>query len=140
MLPRFETRHDDVRVRPEGHGGDDRLDVLLLEHVPELGVVPRGWLTALGEDLVRLLKRGGVDVGHREHLTVGGIDASEQRAPLAADADEADSHRPPAHWPLHRRRGAKHRERRRARQRLQKRPPSDLSLFRSENHRGCSAR
>ena len=134
VLARLEARHDDVRVRPERHRNDDRLDVLLLEHLLPLDVVRGRSLPAIREHLVGLRERGGIDVGHRLHLAERGIDAAKQRAALPADANEAQAHRTAPHGTLHRRCGAQRRERRRPGDRFEKVAPPDGALFRRQNH------
>ena len=121
-------------MRPQRHGDDDRLDVLVADHVLPLGVVFRRWALRLREDLVRLRELIGIDVGEREDLRVGGIDLRQQHAAFAAEADEADSDGPASDWPFQRRRCPEPCQRRDAGHRFQEVPSSDRLLFRSELH------
>jgi hypothetical protein len=52
VLAGVEAGRDDIGVGPEGRGGDDRLDVFLLEHLLEFDIVRRGRLSLLLQDLV----------------------------------------------------------------------------------------
>ena len=138
MLAGVEARRDDLGVHPQRHRRDDRLEVLVLEHVAELDVMLRGRLAVLLEDLVRRRERRRVDVGHRADLREVRVDVPEQRAPLAADADEADADGPAAHRSFHHRGRAHRGNSRNAGDRLEKIPTAEGHLFGREVHDSIS--
>src|SRR5262249_53392997 len=81
----------------------------------------------------------GVDIAERADLAVRRIHASEKRAALTADADEAEAHRSAANRPLHRRGSAQRGERGRPRQRFDEVAAADRALFGRQRHEsGCS--
>ena len=134
VLARVEAPAHDVSVGPEGDRHDDALDVFVGDHVLPVRVVFRGRASLLLQHLVGLRELRRVDVGHRGHGRVGGIDLCEQHAPLASDADEADPHRTAAHGPADGRGGAKAGERGHSGDGLQEVASADRLLFRREVH------
>ena len=75
---------------------------------------------------------------HRADLREVRVDVPEQRAPLAADADEADADGPAAHRSFHHRGRAHRGDSRNAGDRLEKIPTAEGHLFGREVHDSIS--
>src|SRR5438445_1619272 len=138
VLARLHAPGRDVGVHPQRGRHDDRLEVLLLEHVLPLGVMARRVEALLLEDLAGLAEGEGVDVGQREHVGIRGVRLLEQHPPLAAHADEAHPHRPSLDRALHGRAGSEGGERRRAREGLEEVAAAELLLLRGQVHEAAS--
>ncbi len=134
VLARLETTDGEIRVGPQWWGHDDCFDILLLQHLAPVCVMPRSRHAVLGQDLVGDLQLRGVDVAEGTHVAIVGIDIGQLRPPLRADADECQSH--PAAWRRTAERGsrAERRHRRRSRQHLQEVAAAQFQLFGCEIH------
>ena len=135
VLAGVETADGEIGVRPERRRHDDRLEILLLEHVLPVGVMARGRPRVLRHHLVGGLEAVRVDVAERAHLGVRRIDVAEQRSALASNADESHANRSARHRALERRRHTERRQCRRAGEHLQEIAPALLDLFGRQVHR-----
>ena len=135
MLAGFEAAHGDVGVRPQRHGDDHGLDVLVRDHVAPFGVVLRRGQAPFLEDFIGLGQLRRVDIGHGQDGAELRIHFAEQHAAFAADPDEPDANRAASDRSLDCRRDAEACQRRHTGDRFQEVPPSDCLLFRRQVHR-----
>ncbi len=133
-----EATHRDVRVRPQRRRHDHSLEIFFLEHVLPVGVVSRCGPGIPLHYFVGSLETVRIDVAERADVCVRRIDVAEERAALAADADEADAHRTTRHGTPHRGRHAERGQGGRAGQHLEEVAAALLDLFGRQIHSDIS--
>ena len=138
VLAGVQAADGKIGVHEERRRHDDRLEIFLREHLLPLAVVRGGRQLVPAENRVGLLQLRRIDVAERAHLDEWRLRDPQQRASLAADADEPDADGPALDRSARVARHRQGRERRRPGQRLEKVATPLFALRWSEIHAAAS--